>query len=238
MSRWCIVAAAALWVCGCLTEADWEEHNGGVPPAPDGATADACKGVTCVKGHCSGGTCKCDPGFAGARCDHCASGYSGYPGCKKNPSCKCAKGQKTCENASTIKTCDDGCNWTQKNCAWQCQPKRSLGCSSNSCWCASSGKGLAVFRIRVKSGCVKGKAKLVVADKTAKTISKPLVLPVGVQIPVMSECKPGNTLCWGVWDTSDGSYWGCGKDCAKTCKDCCVVCPKDLGFTTKELTCS
>ena len=240
MNGWCIVAAAALTLCGCLTEADWDEHNFEVPPTTDGAVPDrTCGGVTCAKGHCSDGTCVCETGYAGARCDRCASGYSGYPSCKKNPTCECSKGQTKCASATTIKVCPDGCTWTTTSCSSVCGPKKgSPGCASSLaegkdvCWCATQGFGIWILRLKVLSSCAGKKVSLMVRDLTAKSSYATVSVPVNKPSEYAYECRPGHKLCFGAW-LPGGDYWGCGEGCKQACTGCCASCTS--GIISKQM---
>lgn len=93
--------------------------------SPDGTTCqdDPCDPDPCDgRGTCSPdtGACTCSAGFAGERCDTCASGYTGYPRCTLS---KCdlftCNLHGTCDPAAGSCTCYDGFMGTTCD---QCQP--------------------------------------------------------------------------------------------------------------------
>jgi hypothetical protein len=111
-----ILIPVVVVVGGCLTEVDWNEHSsGGDDTSPD----NPCAGISCNgNGTCYWGICSCYDGYAGASCERCASGYSGYPWCEEptnlckgvdcngHGSCKPADGKCSCQTGYTGASCD------------------------------------------------------------------------------------------------------------------------------------
>lgn len=77
----------------------------------DTTNVDSTKVTKCVHGGLQGPVCLCNDGFAGAACDHCQSGYEGYPNCLPSP-CGCMAG--SC-NKDT-KKCDCPVNYAGDKC--------------------------------------------------------------------------------------------------------------------------
>ena len=82
----------------------------------DAGDEDPCSGIDCSgHGTCSGGTCNCDIGYAGADCDQCDVGYIGYPNCQPDPcagiTCSyhgvCSGGVCTCDTGYAGDNCEN-----------------------------------------------------------------------------------------------------------------------------------
>jgi len=210
-----------------------------------GGAPDLCAGNTCSgHGTCSAGACICSSGYAGATCSQCATGYGGYPNCAQ---CACSSGQQQCLAASTLGTCDDGCNWTSKSCASQCQLSggvdKSTGCSydwnnqHDACWCPTSTTE-DIMLWTLKDTCNDGIGPTVgYYDVTSGGSWGPYFLQTYNQnLAQEIQCVTGHLICFGAWQGLQ--YWGCGQDCAQSCANCCLTCGAQLSPPVEVLTCN
>lgn len=113
------------------------------------SVAGACDSDKCTPTSCSGhgtctpsdGSCACSPGFSGAKCDTCAAGFAGYPGCAADPclnqvcgeggSCDAKTGACVCKPGFTGLQCDA--------CKFDAETFPKCSCSGTTCAACTTG---------------------------------------------------------------------------------------------------